>query len=188
VADVVLTADQQAFVRRLVVEAVPVALANLLPPSALLACACAESGYGTSKIFGKTGCPFNLQKPDHYTWIKCDVIKLETIGSNADKKTVWVNFCKTKSLAEAAQVWCDWIKHWPYKPNRDRIMKYCFNGDGFARTLPWVGFGTQTEEWRKKNGEDFAKVRTANGFAVHDLPFDMLKVINPMFGLLGARR
>lgn len=116
------------------------------------------------------------------------MIKLETIGSNADKKTVWVNFCKTKSLAEAAQVWCDWIKHWPYKPNRDRIMKYCFNGDGFARTLPWVGFGAQTGEWRKKNGEDFAKVRTANGFAVHDLPFDMLKVINPMFGLLGAWR
>lgn len=53
---------------------------------------------------------------------------------------------------------------------------------------PWVGFGTQTEEWRKKNGEDFAKVRTASGFAVHDLAFDMLKAINPYLGLLGAGR
>jgi hypothetical protein len=183
-----LTADQQVFLVKLKAEAIPVALANLLPPSALLACACAESGFGTSKIFQKTGCPFNLQKPDHYTWIKCDVIKLETIGSSVDKKTVWVNFCKTKTLAEAAQVWCDWILNWPYKPSRDRILKQRLDGDGFARTLPWVGFGTQTEEWRKKNGADFAKVRTEQGFAVHDLPFDMLKALTPALGLLGLRR
>jgi len=180
-----LTADQQTFVRQMVVEGVPVALANMLPPSALLACACAESGFGTSAIFRKTGCPFNLQKPDHYTWIKCGVIKLPTIGSDADKKVVWVNFCKTKTLAEAAQVWCDWITNWPYKPNRERILKQRLNGDGFTRTLPWVGFGTQTEECRKKNAEDFAKVRTEQGFAVHDLPFDVLKAVNPFLGAMG---
>ena len=180
-----LTADQQAFMLKMATEGVPVALANLLPPSAMMACACAESGFGTAPIFKKTNCPFNLQKPDHYKWIKCDVIKLETIGSNVDNKKVWVNFCKTKTLAEAAQVWCDWILNWPYKPNRERILKQRLNGDGFARTLPWVGFGTQTEEWRKKNGEDYAKVRTEQGFAVYDLPFDMLKALNPARGVLG---
>lgn len=181
-----LTADQQLFVRALIVEGVPVALKNLLPPSALLACACAESGFGTAPIYLKTGCPFNLQKPRHYTWITCETIRLETIGSNVDKKTVWVDFCKTKTLAEAAQVWCDWILNWPYKPNRARILKQRLNGDGFARTLPWVGFGTQTEEWRKKNGEEFARVRTEQGFAVHDLPFDVLKAFAPALALVKA--
>ena len=40
-------------------------------------------------------------------------------------------------LAEAAQVWCDWILNWPYKPNRERILKQ-FNVRTVTETLDAV--------------------------------------------------
>ncbi len=174
-----LTAKQQKFVADLLEQGAPVARSYLLPVSAMLACAGAECSFGEGSIFEKTGCPFNLQKPKLFTWIKCETILLNTINKPGEAAKP-APFCKTKTLAEAADVWCSWIVNWPYKPNRERILKYRFSGEDFTRLLPIVGFAANDIA----KGEDYVKVRTENGFAVHDWDIAMIRAFHPLLKIV----
>jgi flagellum-specific peptidoglycan hydrolase FlgJ len=78
-------ARQKQFIQALILNGGAVAVDNHLPPAAMVACAIEESGYGTSKIYASTGCPFNLQRPSWYTWVKCDTKLIETCTKTADK-------------------------------------------------------------------------------------------------------
>lgn len=74
----ITTSEQWLFIDTLIKVGGPVTKANLLPPAAMVACAIEESGYGTSAIYKKTGCPFNLQRPKSYTWVRCNTTSIKT--------------------------------------------------------------------------------------------------------------
>lgn len=118
-----------------------------LPVPAMLACAAAESGWGTSTIFKKTGCHFNLQKPSWYNWMKCKTIKMQTDGLG-NGSLVWADFCVADTVEESVGLWCTWILNYPNESHRKEVLAARHSPRDFCAKLPRVGFGPQnTKAW-----------------------------------------
>jgi len=115
---------------------------NDLPIPAMLACAASECAWGTSKIFKKTGCHFNLQRPKNYTWMVCKTYKARTDGQG-DGNLVTVEFCMADDWAQSVQLWCDWILNYPNLNLRKEVLSFRSSPRDFCRKLPKVGFGPQ---------------------------------------------
>src|SRR3984957_12078851 len=141
-ADSQVSSAQYRFLFQLNEGGGKVAYDNDLPVPAMLACAAAESGWGGGKIFGKTGCHFNLQKPGWYTWMKCRTVKLQTDGQG-DGKLVWVDFCAADDAAAAVGLWCTWILNYPNLSHRKEVLSSRHSPRDFCARLPKVGFGPQ---------------------------------------------
>src|SRR5438270_13980554 len=90
---------QYRFLFKLNEQGGKVAYDNDLPVPAMLACAAAESGWGTRGIFQATGCHFNLQKPAWYTWMTRKTIKRKTDGLG-NGTLVTVEFCGADTWAD----------------------------------------------------------------------------------------
>ncbi len=162
------TSGPDLFIDELIKYAGPVVKANRsrLPPAAMVACAIVESGYGTSSIYQKTGCPFNLQRPSGYTWVHCTTIPIRTcVKTDQTGKCIdWkvAPFCvaagnnKPEKLADSARIWCEWICGWPQKKVRETMLKLRDNPILFTKNLPSVGFGEANK--RKQNGDKFVAV------------------------------
>ena len=66
---------------------------------------------GEEKIFGRTGSPFNLQKPLDWDYPHCETLPLDTknkVGSDAVKPA---SFCIAKDLGDACRLFCEWVMH-----------------------------------------------------------------------------
>ncbi len=141
----------------------PVARQHNLPVPAMLACAAVESGFGTSKIFRLTGCPFNLQKPKEWKFPVCATIPLNTVALTG-AKPVKVPFCTASGWADAVRLWCEWIENWPYHPNRARVLRFRADAENFTLNLPYVGFGDQPKDPAERsaaylrNGQKYLKM------------------------------
>jgi hypothetical protein len=143
--------QRNAFINEMIDFAAPVAVAQNLPAAALVACGAIESGYGISTIYGKTHCPFNLQKPDHYKWVHCSVVWLTTLSkmdaSGKQSGVVRAPFCKADGataqewLADAARIWCEWVLGWPQDGNRNVMLSLRTKPLEFAKSLHRLGFG-----------------------------------------------
>jgi hypothetical protein len=155
------------FVESLIQSGGPVAKANDLPAAAMVACGIAESARGTSPIYRTTRCPFNLQKPPHYTWVHAGTITLRT-GTKTDKKSgrilqeMYAPFCvalgrtQEQWLADATRIWCEWVLGWPILGARKQVLASRHNPEAFARALPLVGFGEGDK--RAQNGNTLVQV------------------------------
>ena len=104
----------------------------------MIACACAESAFGTSPHYKATGCPFNLQKPPGWVYPKCSVTPPRVTIANGKK--VSVNFCMANDLADAARIWCEWIAHWPNARVPAHLAAIAGDPEQFAVDLYMVGF------------------------------------------------
>ena len=159
-----LTDAQRKFARDMAAAARKAAAANDLPLSGIVACACSESLWGGSVIFGQTGSPFNLQKPDGWTYPKCETVPISTQNKVGSKDTKPATFCKAASLEDAARLFCEWVLHYgeSSKPKntagRDQLLNYRKNPKAFAEHLFLVGFADNNEGKTKEFGklwEDF---------------------------------
>ena len=155
------TSEQYLFMDTLIVFGGPVAKTNDLPTSAMVACGIVESGYGritkddgTETIYKRTGCPFNLQRPSWYAWVKCNTISIRTCTATkvTDGKRECIEwkiapFCvasgndEGERLADSARLWCEWILGWPQKAVRDKMLSLRHKPEEFTLNLPSVGFG-----------------------------------------------
>jgi len=122
------------------------------PLPALIACACAESGFGTSMIYKVTGCPFNLQKPPEWTYPICKIKHLDTVNKPGEKAKP-APFCCAENLYEAARLWCEWIYCWPNKKARDYLHAIANDPVEFARGLHVVGFAASSKSATRKFGD-----------------------------------
>jgi hypothetical protein len=158
--------ERQTFTEALVRWGSPVAQRNGLPAAAMVACGLVESAYGTSTIYKQTHCPFNLQKPKWYHWVKCDIVNLRTstrtdASGNATQAMV-APFCLAKGdsegewLADAARIWCEWVLGWPQTGVRERLLRMKHDPELFTQHLPLVGFGEADKAGR--NGKVFLRV------------------------------
>jgi hypothetical protein len=159
-----LTKEKRKFAEDMAAAARKIAASNDLPLSGIVACACSESLWGESEIFGKTGSPFNLQKPGDWLYPKCETLDLGTknkVGSDAVKPA---SFCKAKSLEDAARLFSEWVLHYgesskpPNTAGRDQLLKCRKDPKAFAEHLFLVGFADNNEAKTKEFGklwEDF---------------------------------
>jgi hypothetical protein len=158
------------FVDALIEAGGPVAKANDLPAAAMVACGIAESARGESRIYRTTRCPFNLQKPSHYSWVHCGTITLKT-GTKTDAagrvvETMYAPFCvavghtQEEWLADATRIWCEWVLGWPNLGARNQLLASRHNPEAFARSLPLVGFGEANKG--ALNGGTFVNVMREN--------------------------
>lgn len=122
------------------------------PLSAMVACACGESGFGTSAIFKRTGSPFNLQKPAGWTYPKCEIEQHSTENKPGETAKP-APFCKAKDLGDAARLWCEWIAHYPKDNVREQLTSLRANPKAFAENLFLVNFAASSRERTKKFGE-----------------------------------
>ena len=143
-ADSQVSSTQYQFLFKLNESGGKVAYDNDLPVPAMLACAAAESGWGSPKnaIFQATGCHFNLQKPSWYTWMKCRTVKLKTDGQGLGT-LVWVDFCAADTWADSVGLWCTWILNYPHEGHRNEVLAARHSPRDFCAKLPKVGFGPQ---------------------------------------------
>jgi len=169
-----LTPEKQDFLMDLILLGGPVVKWNKLPPAAMVACGCHESQFGTSPIYQRTKCPFNLQKPAKWEWPKAkdgvSPCPTETSSTTASqpwetKRTVSAPFITTKDsqgnadLYDAARIWCEWILHWPNPSVVHIMLSLASDPVRFAGSLPLVGFGggADNPETRRINGGLFVK-------------------------------
>jgi hypothetical protein len=128
-----------------------------LPLSSMIACGCGESTFGTSDIYKRTGCPFNLQKPADWDYPKCDV-EAHSTENKPGEDAKPAPFCKATNLAEAARLWCEWIVHYSEvggKPTRgsarSQLLALRKDPKAFASNLFLVNFAasirSRTEEF-----------------------------------------
>jgi len=122
------------------------------PLPAMIACACGESGFGSSLIYKVTGCPFNLQKPPEWTYPICKTILLNTVNKPGEKAKP-APFCSAADLGEAGRLWCEWIAYWPNKKARDALEALADDAIAFAKALHLVGFAASSKTATKKLGE-----------------------------------
>lgn len=155
--------NNQDFIETMAKEGCLWAYINDLPLPAMVACACGESGFGTSHIYIVTGCPFNLQKPKDWKYPECKIIPLQTINKQGEKPKL-APFCRADSLGDAARLWCEWILHWPNGRNRTLLLAYIGSPKEFARNLHLVGFA----EGKRANTEKFAKLIDAHDLLKYD--------------------
>ncbi len=130
------------------------------PLSAMLACACAESGYGTSDIYKATKCPFNLQRPDSWTYPKCETLTADTKGKFGSNDAQPAPFCIAKDLADAARLWCEWIAYYPGSDGKQAlnsgnsgVVSLRGNPRAFAINLYKVAFADSKSSETAKYGE-----------------------------------
>jgi hypothetical protein len=122
------------------------------PLPAMIACACGESGFGTSLIYKVTGCPFNLQKPPEWKYPMCKTIPLDTVNKPGEKAKP-APFCSAAHLGEAGRLWCEWIAYWPNKKARDALEALADDAIAFAAALHLVGFAASSKAATKKFGD-----------------------------------
>lgn len=122
------------------------------PLSAMIACACGESGFGTSAIFKRTKCPFNLQKPADWAYPKCEIEQHSTENKPGEVAKP-APFCKAKDLSDAARLWCEWIAHYPREAVRNQLLSFRADPKAFAENLFLVNFAASSKERTKKFGE-----------------------------------
>jgi hypothetical protein len=181
-----LTPEQQDFLMGLIISGGPRVKRNNLPPAAMVACGCHESGFGTSKIYQQTNCPFNLQKPKNWEWPKASdgmgpcptkTIKTKVSQPGEPDRFAFPEFCCTKDSAlgpdldDAARIWCEWILHWPNPSVVHTMLSLANNPVQFTRNLPLVGFGggADNAETRRINGNLFVKTLTDPSYNIVDL-------------------
>jgi hypothetical protein len=162
--------EQRTFTEALVRWGSPVAQSNGLPAAAMVACGLVESGYGTSAIYQRTHCPFNLQKPKAYHWVNCKTVNLvtstRTDANGKSTQTMVAPFCRAVGtsegewLADAARIWCEWVLGWPQRGVRERLLRMKHDPELFTQHLPLVGFGEADKAGR--NGKVFVKVLQDN--------------------------
>ena len=145
--------SKEDFIRKMAAAGSLYASMNNLPLQAMLACACAESGFGTSKIYQMTGCPFNLQKPAEWSYPQCAIMKIDTVNK-AGEKARPAPFCMANTLEEAGRLWCEWLLNWPNPSPRNTLLALRNDPKQFAANLFLVGFA----EGKKANTEEFAKL------------------------------
>lgn len=159
----VSNSEQYRFIDTMIYACAEVASTNNLPLAAMIACAVVESAYGTSSIYWKTGCPFNLQRPSWYTWVHCQTVSIKTcVKTDASGKCIgWATapFCYAEGndeetwLADAGRLWCEWVLGWPQPATRKAVLAMRDKPADFARSLPRLGFGEATK--RIQNGQRF---------------------------------
>ncbi len=147
-----LTKEKQQFIENMAREGKAIAARYGYPLSAMIACACSESAFGTGNIFRRTGCPFNLQKPDHWQYPKCETEKHSTENKPGEKAKP-APFCKAKSLSEAARLWCEWIAHFPTQSSRNQLLALRHNPKMFAENLFLVAFADSNKNATKEFGK-----------------------------------
>jgi len=125
------------------------------PLSAMVACACSEGAWGTSAIYKRTGCPFNLQKPADWEYPKCEIETNPTENKEGEKAKP-APFCKATSLSDAARLWCEWIAHYPRESARKQLIGFANSPKAFVEHLFLVGFadnqGGENQGVRKSHG------------------------------------
>lgn len=144
-------ASPRAFIDRMARDGRAKVEAAGMPLAAMVACACGESGFGTSAIYKLTGCPFNLQRPWAWKWPDADIFELPTINK-AGETAKNAPFCVADTLADAARFWCEWIEHWPNKKAKATLMSVANDARAFAANLHIVGFAAG----RRENTQKFA--------------------------------
>jgi hypothetical protein len=166
--------SNQDFIETLAKEGALQAYINSLPLPALIACACGESAYGTSEIYTRTGCPFNLQKPREWKFPQCQTMPLDTINKDGERPKT-ATFCVATSLGDASRLWCEWVLHWP-NPRVATLMQG-FSGDAkeFARNLHLVCFA----EGKKAKTERFAQLIDEHNL----LQYDARAIAKEIYGL-----
>jgi hypothetical protein len=153
----------QDFITAMAAAGAPSAAREDLPLPAMIACACLESGYGTSDIYLATGCPFNLQKPPEWAYPKCEIKYLPTVNKEGENPRP-APFCVAATLEEAGRLWCEWIKHWPNRSARDAVLSLSKQPALFASNLHLVGFA----EAKKSKCEEFGKLIDKLGLLKYD--------------------
>lgn len=151
-----LTKEKQKFIEDMAREGKDVAKKYDFPLSSMLACACAESSFGTGNIYKRTGNPFNLQKPADWNYPKCKTERHSTENKPGEKAKP-SPFCIAKSLAEAARYWCEWIEHYPNRSNRDKLLAFRHLPKAFAENLFLVGFANSNRNATREFGTVLAQ-------------------------------
>jgi hypothetical protein len=163
-----LTDEQEAFLQKLASGGAAEARRNNLPVSAMLACACQETSFGTHGVFLQTNNPFHLQK---WPWVlyptSAGSLRIRTNVAPPGVPEVWrVTFFNTApDLPDAVRQWCEWILHYgeadgppgnenPHfkqvavpaaKAKRDRLLALRDKPVEFADNLLLVGFGNSVQ-------------------------------------------
>ncbi len=146
-------ATDRAFIDRMARDGRDACKAAGLPLAAMVACACGETGFGTSSIYKLTGCPFNLQRPWDWKWPDADIFEIPTVNKEGERPKS-APFCVADSLAHAARLWCQWIEHWPNRKAKATLMSVASDARAFAANLFIVGFAAG----KRENTEKFAKI------------------------------
>ena len=119
------------------------------PLSAMIACACVESGFGTSGIYKQTCCPFNLQKPSSWLYPQCTVRLIKTVNKPGEEAR-FTTFRVADDLYDSARLWCEWISHWPSGSARSTLESYRNDARRFAASLYIVGFANNSKAATQK--------------------------------------
>jgi hypothetical protein len=151
-----LTPAKRKFIDDLAREGDEVARRYGFPLSAMLACACWESGFGTSTIYKRTGNPFNLQKPAGFQYPKCQTEGNRTINKEDEKSKV-SPFCIATSLSDAARMFCEWIAYYPNGSGSQQLRAVANKPKQFASDLYKVGFANSESGATLKFGELWEK-------------------------------
>jgi len=177
-------AEVKAFINEWAGDGAEIARRNHLPVSAMLACACTESGFGKGVIFNATKNPFNLQKWERIPipWTYKNYHRETEVEKKTGKTMVAPFNCATDN-ADAVRQWCEWILHWGEAdgPPQDRdekvplvahpgaiaarktLLQFRSDPVNFAFNLPLVGFGeSKTQELRDRDGGLFRSVLLQN--------------------------
>jgi hypothetical protein len=121
------------------------------PLSAMIACACGESGFGTSAIYKRTGSPFNLQKPADWEYPKCET-EAHSTENKPGEAAKPAPFCKASSLNDASRLWCEWIAHHPREAARNQLLSLRDKPKDFAASLFLVNFANSSKVATKEFG------------------------------------
>lgn len=146
----------EEFIEKMAADGKPWANKYNYPLAAMIACACAESGFGTSSIYKITGCPFNLQKPSHWTYPTCRIRQLPTINKVGEKAKL-SPFCCAENLSDAARLWCEWINFFPNPKPKATLEGFRNDAKLFAANLHLVVFAEGKAENTKKFGDLIAQ-------------------------------
>ncbi len=144
--------NPEEFIEKMAVSGKPWTDQYNYPLAALIACACGESAFGTSKIYKLTGCPFNLQKPSHWKYPNCRIIHLKTINKEGEKPKL-SPFCCAESLRDAARLWCEWIYYFPNTKKKVELEAFRNDAKLFASNLHLVVFAEAKKEKTQKFGD-----------------------------------
>lgn len=150
--DLYIPASNDEFIDYMAKQGRPWATKYGFPLPAMIACACVESGFGTSTIYRLTGCPFNLQKPAGWKYPQCSTRLIPTINK-AGEQAKPSPFCLAKDLADAARLWCEWINYWPNPKARNAVIGFSQDAVLFASQLHLVGFAESKKANTKKFGD-----------------------------------
>ena len=181
--------QREAFIKEWNGGGAGVARSNNLPVSAMLACACFESGYGNpidrktgkASIFSATGNPFNLQKWPAITYPKTEkIIWRDTEVKSASGQVLRAPFNCAKSVPDAVRQWCERILHYgevdgppqtQFKNQaclhpesvdaRKKLLALRYSPAEFAGNLNLVGFG---EKGKDKGYRDTLEINNLTRF------------------------